>query len=87
VPRAGQETGLDLRVCGAPLRNRTVDLLLTMNHLRVQLVQAGALDQPEHEHTTSPHKLQMGPHERHLPLKLPLTLILTGKPGATETII
>jgi hypothetical protein len=28
---------------GAPLRNRTVDLLLTMNHRRVQLSQVGQL--------------------------------------------
>ena len=30
---ATQEPGSDLRFCGAPLRNRTVDLLLTMETL------------------------------------------------------
>jgi hypothetical protein len=32
APSVGQESRLDLLVCGAPLRNRTVDLLLTMGH-------------------------------------------------------
>jgi hypothetical protein len=48
---AAREPRSELGFRGAPLRNRTVDLLLTMNRLRVQLVQVRALDQPEHEHT------------------------------------
>jgi hypothetical protein len=31
IARAGQKTGSDLLFCGAPLRNRTVDLLLTIH--------------------------------------------------------
>ena len=32
---AAREPGSDLGFCGAPLRNRTVDLLLTMDHRKV----------------------------------------------------
>jgi len=35
--RADQKLRFDLLFCGAPLRNRTVDLLLTMNHRTVPL--------------------------------------------------
>jgi hypothetical protein len=41
VAPADQKPRLDLLVCGAPLRNRTVDLLLTMNDRTVLLPQAG----------------------------------------------
>jgi hypothetical protein len=48
---AGREPGPDLRFRGAPLRNRTVDLLLTMNTRRVQLPQVMTADQAKREPT------------------------------------
>jgi hypothetical protein len=48
---ATQEMGSDLRLCGAPLRNRTVDLLLTMNPCQVPLLQVEDTDQEKHEPT------------------------------------
>jgi hypothetical protein len=36
--------------CGAPLRNRTVDLLLTMTDRAVPQPQVRSPDQAEHEH-------------------------------------
>ena len=36
---------------GAPLRNRTVDLLLTTNHRQVPLAQVALADQEKHEPT------------------------------------
>jgi hypothetical protein len=43
VAQAGQEPAFDLLVCGAPLRNRTVDLLLTMYPCRVPSLQVACL--------------------------------------------
>ncbi len=40
-PAPVSSLGLDLLVCGAPLRNRTVDLLLTMDHQQVSVIAAG----------------------------------------------
>ena len=54
---AAQELGYDLQFCRAPLRNRTVDLLLTINPRKVPSLQVGRLDLEKHEHTlalTSP---------------------------------
>jgi hypothetical protein len=48
---AAWELGLDLRFRRAPLRNRTVDLLLTMNPRQVPSPQVGCIDLAEHERT------------------------------------
>jgi hypothetical protein len=60
----------------APLRNRTVDLLLTMNPRKVPLPQVVPVDQGKTRAHASTHKLEIGPREHDLPLDLPFTLIL-----------
>ena len=47
--REDPHLGPDLLIYGAPLRNRTVDLLLTMNRRRVPDPQVDPLDQAKHE--------------------------------------
>jgi hypothetical protein len=46
----GSEESSDLLFCGAPLRNRTVDLLLTMDH---QKVPVSAAEAPSRENASS----------------------------------
>jgi len=48
---AARELGPDLRFRGVPLRNRTVDLLLTMNPRKVPSLQVEHVDQEKHEPT------------------------------------
>jgi len=49
VPQPDQEPNSDLRLCGAPLRNRTVDLLLTMENRPLSDQERGR-DQRPHSH-------------------------------------
>jgi hypothetical protein len=46
---AAWELGPDLRFCGAPLRNRTVDLLLAMSPRQVRSPQVSRIDLEKHE--------------------------------------
>jgi hypothetical protein len=48
---AARHPGSDLRFRGAPLRNRTVDLLLTMNPRQVPSLQVGRVDLEKHQPT------------------------------------
>ena len=75
----GSEEPSDLLLCGAPLRNRTVDLLLTMYRCAVPQPQVERLTCRTRAQTGT-HKRQTSPHERHSPLNLPLTLILQPDP-------
>jgi hypothetical protein len=47
VPSKAPELGPDLLFCGAPLRNRTVDLLLTIDKQCVAVTAAEALSRPD----------------------------------------
>lgn len=71
------ETPSDL---GAPLRNRTLDLLLTMYRSAVPQLQVGQLT-CQNTSGGSPHRHWTSSRERCLPLDMPLTSILTGCSG------
>jgi hypothetical protein len=73
---ATQKAGPDLRFRGAPLRNRTVDLLLTMNPRQVPSPQVECADLAKHERTRALTGSVWVLASTILPLNLPLTLIL-----------
>jgi hypothetical protein len=66
---------LDLGI-RAPLRIRTVDLLLTMNRRAVTQPLVRHDDQAEREHTPALASPRQASREHDLPLNLPLTSIL-----------
>src|SRR5450759_514911 len=67
--------------CGALLRNRTVDLLLTIDRSSFLSPQVRAPYQQEHEPARAQNKPGTCSRECRLPLNLPLTLILPGPAG------
>ena len=81
------ETRPDLLFCGAPLRNRTVDLLLTMDH---QTVPVSAVEALSRQNASSPQRgrAQISPHRLRFAPQMPLVMIYgwppTGKASACE---
>lgn len=61
---------------GSPLRNRTLDLLLTMNPRQVPSPQVNRSDLAEHEHTRALTSSRWALASTVLTLNLPLSLIL-----------
>jgi hypothetical protein len=76
---AGLETELDLLVCGAllrgaPLRNRTVDLLLTMDHQTVPVSAVEALSRQDAS-SRQRRRAQISPYGLHFAPQMPPLMI------------